>query len=36
MLRILYDPALRPGMTEVEARPVVFSLAARLMGGGVN
>ena len=34
MLRILYDPALRPGMTEVEARPVVFSLAARLVGGG--
>lgn len=33
MLRILYDPALRPGMTEAEARPIVQSLASRLMGG---
>ena len=33
MLRILYDPALRPGMTEVEARPIVETLASRLMGG---
>ena len=34
MLTLLYDPALRPGMTEAEARPVVFELASRLMGGG--
>lgn len=33
MLRILYDPALRPGMTEAEARPIIYSLARRLMGG---
>ena len=33
MLRMLYNPALRPGMTEAEARPIVESLAARLVGG---
>lgn len=33
MLRILYSPELRPGMTEAEARPIVFSLARRLLGG---
>lgn len=33
MLRILYNPALRPGMTEEEARPIVFDLAARMLGG---
>ena len=33
MLRILYNPALRPGMTETEARPIVFDLAARMLGG---
>jgi len=33
MLRILYDPAIRNGMTEAEARPVVEMLATRLMGG---
>lgn len=33
MLRILYNPALRPGMTETEARPIVFNLAARMQGG---
>jgi hypothetical protein len=33
MLRMLYDPALRPGMTEAEARPIVNSLARRLLGG---
>jgi hypothetical protein len=33
MLRILYDPALRPGMTEAEARPIVESLATRLTDG---
>ena len=31
MLRILYDPALQTGMTEAEARPIINSLAARLM-----
>lgn len=31
MLRMLYDPALRPGMTEREARPIVQGLARRLM-----
>lgn len=33
MLRILYNPALRPGMTEAEARPLVAELARRLVGG---
>ena len=33
MLRILYNPALRPGMTEAEARAIVFELAARITGG---
>ncbi|NBZ88653.1 DUF2927 domain-containing protein [Stagnihabitans tardus] len=33
MLRILYSPDLRPGMTAEEARPVVESLATRLMDG---
>jgi Protein of unknown function (DUF2927) len=33
LLRILYSPELRPGMTVEEARPIVFSLARRLMGG---
>lgn len=33
MLRLLYDPALRPGMTEAEVRPIIFPLAARLMAG---
>ena len=32
MLRILYDPALQPGMTERKARPIVKMLATRLMG----
>lgn len=34
MLRILYNPRLRPGMTAVEARPIVREIAAGLMGGG--
>ena len=34
MLKMLYNPALRPGMTEAEARPIVQMLAARLVGGG--
>lgn len=33
MLKILYDPALRPGMVEDEARPIVEMLATRLKGG---
>lgn len=33
MLRMLYNPALRPGMTATEARPIVESLAAKLVGG---
>ncbi|MCJ8140280.1 DUF2927 domain-containing protein [Falsirhodobacter halotolerans] len=31
MLRILYDPRLRPGMTEAEARPIVQTIAAELL-----
>ena len=33
MLRMLYNPALRPGMTEAEARPIVESLARAILGG---
>jgi len=33
MLRLLYNPALRPGMTVDEARPIVEKLAAKIMGG---
>ncbi len=33
MLKMLYSPALRPGMTETAARPIVESLATRLLGG---
>ena len=33
MLRMLYNPALRPGMTEQQARPIVQSLASRLTSG---
>lgn len=33
MLKMLYNPSLRPGMTEAEARPVVQTLASRLIGG---
>ena len=33
LLSILYDPALRPGMTPAQARPVVRRLAAARMGG---
>ena len=32
LLRILYDPRLRPGMTEAEARPIVETIAAELLG----
>ncbi len=33
LLRILYDPRLRPGMTEAEARPIVTRIATELLGG---
>ncbi|MBA3910874.1 MAG: hypothetical protein C0524_13620 [Rhodobacter sp.] len=33
MLRILYSRELRPGMTPSQARPIVESLARRLLGG---
>ena len=33
LLRMLYNPALRIGMSESEARPIVESLARALMGG---
>jgi hypothetical protein len=33
MLRILYNPTLRPGMTEAEARPHIQSLSLRLLNG---
>lgn len=33
LLKILYDRRLRPGMVEAEARPIVETIAAELMGG---
>ena len=33
LLRMLYSPELRPGMTADEARPIVESLARKLVGG---
>jgi hypothetical protein len=33
MLRLLYNPALRPGMTEEEVRPILRDLTAQLLGG---
>jgi hypothetical protein len=33
LLRILYSPELRPGMSAAEARPIVYSLARRMAGG---
>ena len=33
MLQILYDPALSPGMTRAEAKPIVEPLAKALLGG---
>jgi hypothetical protein len=33
LLRMLYSPELRPGMSPEEARPIVESLARRLTGG---
>lgn len=35
LLRMLYDPRLRPGMTETEAEPIVNIIAAELLGGTV-
>lgn len=32
LLQILYDPRLRPGMTEAEARPIVEEIATEIMG----
>lgn len=32
LLRILYDPRLRPGMTEAEAAPIVRLIASELLG----
>lgn len=33
MLKILYDPRLRPGMTAAEAEPIVTQIATELIGG---
>lgn len=33
LLRMLYDPRLRPGMTEAEARPIAEVIARELLGG---
>ncbi|MGP9791034.1 DUF2927 domain-containing protein [Roseinatronobacter sp. NSM] len=33
LLRILYDPRLRPGMREREARPIIRQIAQEVMGG---
>lgn len=33
LLRLHYDPRLRPGMTESEARPIVFRIASELVAG---
>ena len=33
MLRILYDPRLKPGMTVATARPIVQTIAYELLGG---
>jgi hypothetical protein len=33
LLRLHYDPRLTPGMTEAEARPLIFSIASELVGG---
>lgn len=35
LLKMLYDPRLRPGMTEAEARPIVEVIAGELLGGDV-
>ncbi|MFD1913920.1 DUF2927 domain-containing protein [Halodurantibacterium flavum] len=33
LLQMLYDPRLRPGMTEAEARPILRVIARELIGG---
>lgn len=33
LLRLHHDPRLRPGMTETEARPIVFRIASELVAG---
>lgn len=33
LLRMLYDPRLRPGMREPEARPIIRRIASEVMGG---
>ncbi|MDD7970380.1 DUF2927 domain-containing protein [Roseinatronobacter alkalisoli] len=33
LLRIVYDPRLRPGIREREARPIIRSIVGELMGG---
>jgi len=33
LLRLHHDPRLRPGMTEAEARPIVFAIASELVAG---
>ena len=33
LLRIIYNPALRPGMRIEEARPIVQKLAEGMLGG---
>lgn len=33
MLKMLYDPRLRPGMTLTEAKPIIETLASELLGG---
>jgi hypothetical protein len=33
MLKMLYDPRLRPGMTLTEARPIIAALASELLAG---
>lgn len=33
LLRLHYDPRLRPGMTESQARPLIFSIASELAPG---
>jgi hypothetical protein len=33
LLKMLYDPRLKPGMKEAEARPIVTTLATELLGG---
>lgn len=33
LLKMLYDPRFRPGMTEAEARPIALQIAKELLGG---